>query len=638
MTRLDPSIIISRMLIERNGASVYDERFHRGVNIIRGENSSGKSTILNFIFYALGGDLSDWSEVALLCSRVFIEVQINGNSATLCREISTQSGQPMDIFGGTLEAAQKAPMSEWSRYPYKRSLSKESFTQVLFRLLHMPEVGSDASANITMHQLLRLLYADQLSPVEHIFKFEPFDPPTLREALGRLVCGVYDNKLYENELKIRELNKHFDAITAEFRSLVAVLGKTQQSMTLDWVAGQRLVLSERRTSLRKEIENAEKQLFTSQRTDKLSLRAQDQAYKEVQVLQENLGQLQESYDAITFAIADSNAFISSLEQKLKALNDSNVVADHLGEMRFQSCPSCFAPIDDVIGPHACHLCKTPFDAERTRGRIVALINDTALQIRQSRTLQVHRQAEVAKIGQNIVKAKEEWKVASVRLADTRDLPSSDLQDALRELHRQSGYLDREIEDLENKASIIQLLDQLSKKKSELNAEITTLRSDNEIRHNEQKKRLARAYTLISDEVRTLLHKDLRRQDTFERAQNIQFDFGANSITVDGQSYFSASSRAILKSSFYIGMLAASIKEPFFRHPRFCIIDTIEDKGMEAIRSQNFQHLMVAISKSTVVEHQIIFATAMIAPDLDKNEYVVGRAYTRDAPTLQIATI
>ena len=35
----------------------YDELFHKGVNIIRGHNSSGKSTIIRFIFLALGGSL-----------------------------------------------------------------------------------------------------------------------------------------------------------------------------------------------------------------------------------------------------------------------------------------------------------------------------------------------------------------------------------------------------------------------------------------------------------------------------------------------------------------------------------------------------------------------------------------------------
>jgi hypothetical protein len=162
--RFDPTLIVTRLVVERNGQAVYDEPFHEGVNVIRGENSSGKSTILNCIFYGLGGDLSDWSEAALLCTRVIVEVRINGNVATLSRDISSQHGQPMEIIGAEYEVARTAPKAEWVRYPYRRSPSQESFSQALFRLLGIPEVASDVSGNLTMHQILRLLYSDQLIP------------------------------------------------------------------------------------------------------------------------------------------------------------------------------------------------------------------------------------------------------------------------------------------------------------------------------------------------------------------------------------------------------------------------------------------------------------------------------------------
>jgi ABC-type molybdenum transport system ATPase subunit/photorepair protein PhrA len=45
----NPTLIVKRVVVERNGKPVYDEQFHAGVNVIRGENSSGKSTVLNFI-------------------------------------------------------------------------------------------------------------------------------------------------------------------------------------------------------------------------------------------------------------------------------------------------------------------------------------------------------------------------------------------------------------------------------------------------------------------------------------------------------------------------------------------------------------------------------------------------------------
>ena len=57
-----PYLFLNRLIITSyTGAISYDQVFHKGVNIIRGKNSSGKSTISNFIFFALGGDYNNWN-------------------------------------------------------------------------------------------------------------------------------------------------------------------------------------------------------------------------------------------------------------------------------------------------------------------------------------------------------------------------------------------------------------------------------------------------------------------------------------------------------------------------------------------------------------------------------------------------
>lgn len=637
--RYDPSLIVNRLRIERNGRSAYDECFHRGVNILRGENASGKSTILNFIFYGLGGDLADWSEAASLCTHVYIEVTVNGNIATLCREIATTSKQPMDLYAGPMEDALVASKAEWARYPYSRSQSVESFSQTIFRLMGVPEVKGGGSETVTIHQLLRLLYADQLSPVESIFKFERFDPPTLREAVGRLLCGAYDNEMYENELRIRQLDKEWNSVNAELRSLIAVLGSQGEGMTLDWVNAERQVLLQRRDALRQEIEATERQRFETEKADELTLKSQRVAYESVQRLQSEILSAKTKVSKLEFSIADSNDFIESLERKLSALKDATSVADYIVEVHFDVCPACLAKLQSQDkDAAACHLCRTSFDSERAKGRLVALINDTALQLRQSRSLQTRRMADLEKTKVDLLRLESQWMTASERLADLTALPSGAVHEAMRELNRRSGYLEREIEDLEKRTSIAMMIEELSTRKATLNADISRLKTENEARAAAQQKQLQRAYNRISSEIVKILQGDLPRQDSFIDAKKVDFDFGANQISVDGHRYFSASSRVILKSGFYVGFISAALKEPSFRHPRFCIIDTIEDKGMEVTRSHNFQHLIANISAESDVQHQIIFATAMISPELDDESYTVGKFSTREDPTLNLKVL
>ena len=44
---------LNRLQVIKEGTPVFNEEFHNGINIIRGHNSTGKSTISNFIFFAL---------------------------------------------------------------------------------------------------------------------------------------------------------------------------------------------------------------------------------------------------------------------------------------------------------------------------------------------------------------------------------------------------------------------------------------------------------------------------------------------------------------------------------------------------------------------------------------------------------
>jgi hypothetical protein len=448
--RFDPSLLISRLVIEAASRSVYDERFHHGVNIIRGENSSGKSTILNFIFYALGGDLTDWSEAALRCSQVTVEAELNGMPVTLSREVTDVLRQPMDVFGGPYELAIKAPRSEWTRYPYSRSPTRESFSQALFRLLGLPEVVNEASGSLTMHQLLRLLYADQLSPTDDIFRLEPFDRALIRDTIGRLLCGAYDNRVYANELRIRELDRELNEVSAQLTSLFRVLGRAGESMTLDWIGAERQRLEDDERTTQSEIEQTERRLYSAEDDDKITLAALEKAYSEVQTLQGEIATIRQQRDGLALAIADSDAFIATLEEKLSAMHDASTAVEALGDIKFTYCPVCFAAISTDTPAGVCHLCRTPFDPERSRNRLAAFINDTAIQLKQSRILQEDRKERLRRTEASFTGLETTWHRASERLRELQRLPSTEARSQLRELQRRAGYLQRQLEDLEER--------------------------------------------------------------------------------------------------------------------------------------------------------------------------------------------
>lgn len=632
MTRFDPNLSIRRMVIEREGRSVYDEKFHAGVNIISGENSSGKSSILNFIQYGLGGDVSEWSETALLCDRVFLETKLSGKVVTFSRIVSEDGLQPMDIFFGACEEALAADRARWERYPYRRSPSKESFSQVIFRLLEIPEAANEDSGNVTIHQVLRLLYADQLSPVDTIFAHEGFDNTKIRDAVGRLLCGAFDNELYSNQLEMRAVEKRFDQASAELSSLYKALGQAGHDLTLAWVAEQRARNELERVSVNEEVTRLQRDY--SAENARPTLKAQQNAYDLLVECQKRVGAFREKRDALVFAIADSASFTKSLEEKLDALKDASLISETLGGVQFSACPACYAELTQSES-NICALCKEPYDSELAMDRLGGLINDVALQLRQSRLLQEERSVQLSEVQSALETVESEWALAASKYSEVQSRPTNEQEYRMGELFKRLGYLERREEDLADKAKMMEVINALASQKAEFNERLSFLRGRNEQLINLQLSRLRDAYLQISDETRVLLSKDLKRQDSFEDPKKVDFSFADDEITVDGHSYFSASSRAILKSAFIFGFQAAASKNAYFRHPRFVMLDTIEDKGMEAARSQNFQRHIVETSASSPSKNQVIFATAMIDESLNNDDYVVGRFYTRENRSLDI---
>ena len=86
MTLLSPTIIVTRLVVIKDGHSVLEIGFHKGLNVVRGHNSSGKTTTLDFVAHTLGTEDIPWKKESLLCDYSMVEVLLNDQPATLRRQ------------------------------------------------------------------------------------------------------------------------------------------------------------------------------------------------------------------------------------------------------------------------------------------------------------------------------------------------------------------------------------------------------------------------------------------------------------------------------------------------------------------------------------------------------------------------
>src|SRR3954451_10981089 len=112
-------LALKRVRVMAGSSVEYDQEFHHGVNVIRGENSSGKSTIADFIFFGLGGEFDRWKDAASRCTAVRLEVETASSILTLHRAIGGKL-EPVSVYFGPLADSLEADIGAWQRFPIRR--------------------------------------------------------------------------------------------------------------------------------------------------------------------------------------------------------------------------------------------------------------------------------------------------------------------------------------------------------------------------------------------------------------------------------------------------------------------------------------------------------------------------------------
>lgn len=632
MTRLDPSLMIARLVVARHGEVVYDQTFHTGVNIIRGTNSHGKSTIADFIFFVLGGDIHQWKPEAGACDFVFADIRANGAALTLKREITNSRGQGLQIYFGTYSEAAAAAVTGWRVFPYKRTNQTDSFSQVLFRALQMPETLGEGTSHITMHQLLRLIYVDQLTAPGYLFRTEEFDSGLIRRTVLDYLLGIYDNALYLEELEQREARRQLEAVRGQLNQLEVILDKAE-------IDTDSRKLEARLGDAKKQLAAVNAELSAAQAGQRSMQAAQKDMTGPIATalaeLKQQLYVLTNEIQELVLEVEDSRQFIASLDVRLAALDDADVTRTVLGALPLVFCPQCLAPLTPPAAQHICSLCKQPLEEGAAKSHAARMRQEIAQQIKESKGLLEKKIAALTEKRETHGRLVERTRVLQADFERLSQTVQTARDSRFDELFQSKGRLERTVEDLIQKAKVVQVIAAQREQEKLLGARVQDLGISIKKRQSDQKARYFQAEAVIQTYTLELLRKDLSLEESFKTAQTLRLDPEGNTFALDGRNQFSASSVTYLKNSIHFALLFSSLDLPFSRYPRFLLCDNIEDKGMTIERSRNFQRNIVALSKAAQVEHQIIFTTSMIDPVLDTPEFTIGRNYVDGHKTLEV---
>lgn len=622
---------LKRLRVMQGGTPVYDQQFHLGVNIIRGENGSGKSTVADFVFYILGGEFDNWKTVAANCDEVQAEIGTASGILTLKRSVD-RAQTPISVFYGSFDEAVEQGLDGWQSYPIRRTASgQESFSQIMFRASGIPEAQSQGAANVTMNQLLRLLYSDQRTPASFLFRYESFDTGEIREAVGDLICGIRGYESYEIDLELRKLNKQFDELSSQYTLLLRSLPEEDVLTRVENVDARVQGLEKEYARLSDEIANVDELIDGQQIRSYIEERKT--ASSAVRKLRGKIVDLEQQIHTNDLEVADLTSFIAHLEELSSKLPKAQKSSEIIGSIEFTHCPACLAQLNSASDPDNCVLCGNETDPEQERSRYLQIKLDLDIQIRESRQLLDEKETGTAQAKKELRRLRSTYQEMLSEFSVRYEISSSPRESFTAERYQRLGQIDRELRDLARLRERAAELENVSNSKAELQGEIDRLKDRQKALDTASEKRRRTALTHVSEKAKSFLRQDLDRQDEFRSAKSVVVNFRDNSVLVDGELNFAESSNVIVKNAAILSLFAAATEDREFLHPRFLLMDNVEDKGMEQERSHNFQKIMVEASERAKLDHQIIFTTSMINPDLDEDQYTIGPQYTHADRTL-----
>ncbi|HCT4796571.1 TPA: hypothetical protein OTY64_003374 [Enterobacter hormaechei] len=627
-----PHLLVERFAVSRNEKFVYDQYFHKGVNIIRGWNGTGKSTIVDLLSYALGSVITDWTQHQSYCDNVFAQVLLNGIRITLKRNIVENGLSKMHLHEGTIDSAIKCG-AQWTSYPYRRSDTLHSFSQQIFELLGLPRHKTDDERNLTLHQIMRLMYIDQLSATTKLLKEEKnFDNPNLRRAIGEYLLGIDDLEAHNLRQELLSETKRFEKYNSEANAIFKIIGG-------DNVRVNENSLNERIDNYSMELDALNEKMESLLSSGNTNLNKEEQTIlsklqsENMELVAQRL-KIEEDILSLTKEINDTKLFLISLESRKDALLHSKAVNFSLGSIEFKYCPSCLSLIDSNSDKHSCGLCKSKHNKNSSDDAYVKQLNNLNFQAKESNQVIKNLEVEVTELKISLEKINLKINEIARNLKTFSVIPS-EKESLIVEIGKNIGFIEGAILSLEENRSGIAKINSLLLEKQQAQRRILEIKEKLDTLDKAQAERQVSVYSDIENITKRLLISDDGNEPAFDSPGDVIIDFARDRMYLDGMSKFSASSMVIFKNSIRLAIFLHCVDDPETRLPNFMIMDNIEDKGMVEARSHNFQHVIISECQKLHDNYQLIFTTSMISPELNNTAFCVGPYYPKGDHTLNL---
>lgn len=486
---------IKIQIVTADGLYGFEQSFQNGLNIIRGNNSSGKSSLFQAILYALGLEellggknektmqsvLKDQVEFPdsnfheVLQSEVFLEIE-NKNTITIRRSIisPTESPKLVNIYYGNLLTGNNKYLKKQSMYIHDKGGATDTTYGFHFFLSEflgwsLPEVINNQGqpAHLYIQQIAPIFMIEQKSGWSDFFSTMPYYG--IKQATSRVIEFILNMDIFENQKKKTELNYREDCLKEMWKTEYIKISNLARDTRYDLqgLTENPSILNIKEVFLAKETKNGvidiESELSLLQKEyEELSQTPVKSVGENAEIFEKELNNLQYilKKKSLLYDVLNSDLLLneqqleelkeqlldvsSDLQKNKSALKITNLGGEIQSEIAISICPTCHQHIEDSLLPHNVQEIPMSIDEniqylESKKKMIEKYIEGQSKKCNEyNRNLNILKQ-ELANIRAQIRSLKKD-------LIEDNRLPSiSDIEYRLN-LKKKIGFFDRKIDE------------------------------------------------------------------------------------------------------------------------------------------------------------------------------------------------
>lgn len=552
------------------------------VNVLLGDNNSGKSTLMKLILFCLGAPIHSFiDEISKerLCNNVTLEVTLkNGRNVRITRKLPdseaflvTPVKNEDDIVNDEISVFNATEFSD-----YLLENEEYSADKIIY--------AKDKMASFRFYFLLRAIYVDQDTSAHSILSDLNMgqdyftSQPIIKKSIVEKLLGKDNSELQKIRVIIQELNKENALLGAEINFLKEQKEKIESLYNYEWkkidsellnITDEKELLSEAQYEQLSKIKTTNNNMISS----------------ELIVKQKLLKEKLQNDQTLKLEIADLENILKSLNGDAKMLNYKIAAKDILEELPILYCPNCLSELsEETVAKGFCSNCKKKTVEEKilNNAMLKKTINDSISEAQE--LLVIKRNI----LNQNLVdmrKLEKEVQKERERLLGDSQADRNIIQDSINEIKQRLEYLIEKENVLEQYQKNKIELDRAKNKKKAIN---DSLKENKELLLTADSK--ATSAMLKYETFVQLFNEYLKAM--FSEIDKVSLDENYMPLIDDNKiiSLSSASLKVAIRITYILALMNSSCGDDG-NHVGFILLDSPKDKDLDDFRFEKYLQII-----------------------------------------------